>query len=228
MTGIYRGMNRPTLDAAYNNVKAVAGFPSIFADFKARSAKITSRLDCIRDIAYGGGERERFDLIRAAAQDAPTILYVHGGYWQTLTKDDFAFVAEGPIALGYNFITAEYTLAPQASMTQIVQEIGRFLDHVAANREQLQIGNGPVALVGHSAGGHLSLLHRAHPLLRHTMAISALVDLEPISLSWLNDKLALTPGEIDRYSPVRHISSGMPMTIAVGAAELPELRPVDI
>jgi hypothetical protein len=56
------------------------------------------------------------------------------------------------------------------------------------------------------------------------MAISALVDLEPISLSWLNEKLKLTDAEISAHSPLRHINHGAPMTIAVGTSELPELQ----
>jgi arylformamidase len=223
MNALYRGMDRPSLDAAYNNVKAVADFPAILSSFIARGAKFYESASCDKDIPYGKSDRERFDLARSASLNAATIIYVHGGYWQTLTKEDFAFIAEGPLALGCNVALVEYTLAPQASMTQIVQEIGRFLDYIAENRDRLRIGRGPVALVGHSAGGHLSLLHRSHPLLTHTTAISPLVDLEPISLSWLNDKLNLSASEVDLYSPLRHIDAGTPMTIAVGAAELPEL-----
>jgi arylformamidase len=223
MNALYRGMDRSSLDAAYNNVKAVADFPAVLSNFRARSAAFYEKANCEKDIPYGKSDRERFDLARGANANAPTIIYVHGGYWQTLTKEDFAFVAEGPLALGYNVALAEYTLAPETSMTQIVREVGRLLDHITANRDHLGIGRGPVALVGHSAGGHLSLLHRSHPLLSHTMAISPLVDLEPISLSWLNEKLNLSPSEVDLYSPLRHIGAGTPMTIAVGAAELPEL-----
>lgn len=223
MTVLYRGMDRAALDAAYNNVKAVSDFQTIFADFKLRGAQLYDTTPCERDQPYGDQPRQRFDLFRARATHAPTVVYIHGGYWQTLTKEDFAFVAKGPLERGYNVVLAEYTLAPQASMTQIVEEIGRLLDHLAANRDALKIGHGPVCLVGHSAGGHLSLVHRSHPLLAHTMAISPLVDLEPIGLSWLNEKLNLSPSEIDLYSPLRHLSQGTPMTIAVGAAELPEL-----
>ena len=133
-----------------------------------------------------------------------------------------AFVAQGPLELGYNVVLAEYTLALQSSMTQIVQEVGRPLDHLAVNRDELKVGHGPVCLVGHSAGGRLSLVHRSHPLLACTLVTSPLVDLEPISLSWLNAKLNLTPREIDLYSPLRHIAKGTPMTVAVGAVELPE------
>jgi acetyl esterase/lipase len=187
MNVLYRGMDRAALDVAYNNTRAVADFPAILAGFQARSALIYETTRCDRDICYGEKPRERFDLIRGLGANAPTVIYVHGGYWQTLSKEDFAFVAQGPLALGYTVVLAEYTLAPQSSMTQIVQEIGRLLDYLAMHCETLKV-LGPVSLVGHSAGGQLSLIHRSHPLLAHTMAISPLVDLEPISLSWLNVK----------------------------------------
>jgi arylformamidase len=220
---LYRGMDRAALDVAYNNTRAVSDFQRIFGDFQARSARFYQTTRCDRDIHYGDGIRERFDLARGRSADAPTVIYIHGGYWQTLNKEDFAFIGQGPLELGYNVVLAEYTLAPQSSMTQMVQEIGRLLDHLASNRGELKIGHGPVCLVGHSAGGHLGLVHRSHSLLAHTVGISPLVDLEPISLSWLNEKLSLTQNEIDEYSPLRHIGAGAPTTITVGAAELPEL-----
>jgi arylformamidase len=223
MTALYRGMDRAALDLAYNNTRAVTDFQRIFGDFQSRSAHFYQTARCDRDLHYGEGSRERFDLARGLGADAPTVIYIHGGYWQTLHKEDFAFVGQGPLELGYNVVLAEYTLAPQSSMTQMVQEIGRLLDHLAAHQHELHIGLGPVCLVGHSAGGHLGLVHRSHPLLSHTMGISPLVDLEPISLSWLNEKMSLTQHEIDAYSPIRHIHAGAPTTITVGAAELPEL-----
>jgi len=220
---LYRGMDRAALDAAYNNTRAVSDFQRIFGDFQARSARFYQTTRCDRDTSYGDGPRERFDLARSGAADAPTVIYIHGGYWQTLNKEDFAFAGQGSLELGYNVVLAEYTLAPQSSMTQMVQEIGRLLGHLASHRDELKIGHGPVCLVGHSAGGHLGLVHRSHPLLAHTMAISPLVDLEPISLSWLNEKLSLTQNEVDEYSPLRHIGAGAPTTVTVGGAELPEL-----
>jgi acetyl esterase/lipase len=223
MTVLYRGMDRAALDVAYNNTKAVSDFPTLLRSFQARSAHFYETAQHDRDIGYGDHPRQRFDLVRGRGAHAPTVVYVHGGYWQTLSKEDFAFVAQGPLELGYNVVLAEYTLAPQSSMTQIVQEVGRLLDYLAVNRDELKIGRGPVCLVGHSAGGHLCLVNRSHPLLAHTMAISPLVDLEPIRLSWLNAKLNLAPSEIDLYSPLRHIGKGTPITVAVGTAELPEL-----
>src|ERR1700744_5542243 len=94
MNTLYRGMDRVALDAAYNNVKAVADFPAVFAGFRTRNAAFYESTDCARNLPYGKGERERFDLIRSRAATAPTVIYIHGGYWQTLSKEDFAFIAE--------------------------------------------------------------------------------------------------------------------------------------
>jgi acetyl esterase/lipase len=220
---IYRGMDQAQLDAAYNNTRAVADFATIVESFQARSSSFYEKSGWQRDLRYGVHPRERFDLLPSGLQDAPTLIYLHGGYWQTMGKEVFSFVGEGAHKSGCNFVLAEYTLAPEFSMTQIVEQIRRMLDHLAAERENLGLADGHVCLAGHSAGGHLSLIHRSHPLLNHVMAISALVDLEPISLSWLNEKLQLTPAEIVAYSPLHHIHAGVPATVVVGAAELPEL-----
>jgi arylformamidase len=220
---LYRGMDRVTLDAAYNNTKAIPDFAAVYAGFQSRSAELYEAIECQRDIRYGEQPRQRFDLFRSRNANAPTLIFIHGGYWQTLSKEDFAFVAAGPLAHGFNVVLVEYTLAPQSSMTGIVDEIGGLLDYLLVNRDRLEIGQAPVCLSGHSAGGHLSLVHRAHPLLTHAMAISPLTDLEPISLSWLNEKLRLTQREVDVYSPLRHIGKSVPTIVAVGAAELPEL-----
>ncbi|MFT4068047.1 alpha/beta hydrolase [Paraburkholderia sp.] len=223
MTTVYRGMDRPTLDAAYNNTKAIPNFPEVLGDFRARSAKLYERVPGRRDLRYGERPRERFDWLSCGKAGAPTFIFIHGGYWQNCVKEDFAFVADGPLAKGFNVVLAEYTLAPEASMTQIVGEIGRLLDHLKADPDGLGSAARPVCLSGHSAGGHLTAMYRAHPLVTSALPISALVDLEPISLSWLNEKLQLSNDEIAAYSPIRHIGQGVPTVVAVGAAELPEL-----
>ncbi|MDH4555142.1 alpha/beta hydrolase [Pseudomonas sp. BN417] len=223
MTTLYRGMDRATLDAAYDNTAAVADFPAILADFQSRSALLYASTPCRRDLRYGERPRERYDWIPCGKTDAPTFVFIHGGYWQNCTKEDFAFIASGPLASGFNVVLAEYTLAPEASMSQIVGEIGNLLDHLAADRDHLGSAGRPLVLSGHSAGGHLTAQHRAHPVVSTALPISPLVDLEPISLSWLDEKLRLTAQEIQAYSPLHHIGAGAPTLVAVGAAELPEL-----
>jgi arylformamidase len=217
MTIAWRDMDRATLDAAYSNTGAVSNAQELVLEFERRSAAFYADCGGERDVKYGPAPRERFDFFSATKPDAPTFVYVHGGYWQSRAKEEVAFVAEGPLACGMNVALAEYTLAPDASMTQIVAEIGRLLDVLVAR------GHRKLILSGHSAGGHLAAMHRGHPAVSHALAISGLFDLEPISAGSLNDKLGLSAQEIARYSPMQHIDSGAPMVVSVGDAELPEL-----
>ncbi|MDF0606259.1 alpha/beta hydrolase [Neisseriaceae bacterium TC5R-5] len=223
MNEIYRGMDRAALDAAYNNTQAVANFDAVYADFQARSAHTYATVACQRDIAYGPQASERFDWFPNDKQDAPVFIFIHGGYWTHTAKEAYAFIAKGPLECGFSVVLAEYTLAPQATMTEIVAQIGRLLDHLAADPDGLGTAKAPIYLSGHSAGGHLAAMHRSHPQVKFVLPISGLFDLEPISLCWLNEKLSLTPQEIDAYSPLRCIGKGAPMIVSSGAAELPEL-----
>lgn len=223
MTDLYRGMDRAALDLAYNNSHAVTDAAAVLDDFLARSAHTYARRDCLRDLRYGEAARERFDWFPCGKADAPVFVFIHGGYWQSRDKEDFAFIVEGPLARGFNVVLAEYTLAPEASMTQIVAQIARLLSRLQADVDGLGTAGRPLCLSGHSAGGHLTAMHRSHPAVSHAMPISGLMDLEPIALGTLNDPLQLSAAEIERFSPQRHIGPGVPTLVSVGADELPEL-----
>lgn len=223
MSIIYRGMNRSELDAAYNNTEAVPDSAEKMTRFKALSTTLYETSKVQRDICYGQRPRERFDWFSCGKPGAPVFIFIHGGYWQHTSKEDFAFIANGPLQRGFDVVIAEYTLAPDATMTQIVSEIGTLLDYLSAQTHEFSLAGRTVCLSGHSAGGHLTAMHRSHRSVTHAMTISALVDLEPIRLSWLNDKLNLTQHEVDVFSPLNHISPGAPTIVAVGGNELPEL-----
>ncbi|MBR8128470.1 alpha/beta hydrolase [Burkholderia ambifaria] len=223
MTILYRGMDRAALDAAYLNTKAVPDFPALLASCQSRSAALYDARPGRRDLRYGAQPAQRFDWLPCGQPDAPLFVFIHGGYWQHCAKEDFAYAAAGPLARGFDVVLAEYTLAPAASMTDIVGEIGALLDFLVTDPDGLGTANRPIHLSGHSAGGHLTAVHRAHRGVVSALSISPLVDLEPISLCCLNDKLQLSAREIEAYSPLHHIGPGAPTVVAVGAAELPEL-----
>lgn len=224
MQNSYRGMSRSDLDRAYNNVQADPAYQTRMTDFKERSDALYRRALILRDCRYGELPRQRFDCFFCGRQSAPTLVFIHGGYWQTYRKEDLAFVAEGALARGFDVVLAEYTLAPEASMTEIVGEIGALLDRLRAHGGTIGLGSRGICLCGHSAGGQLAALYGDHPAVTLVVSISALFDLEPISLSWLNDKLRLSSDEVVRFSPISNIRDGAPAIVTVGGEELPELR----
>src|SRR5271170_3055371 len=91
---LYRGMDRTQLDAAYNNTAAVPERDAIVADWAASSATVRREHAGHLDLNYGDSPRERLDLFLAANPKAPTLAFIHGGYWQMNNKEDYAFLGE--------------------------------------------------------------------------------------------------------------------------------------
>lgn len=220
---VYRHFTRQALDVAYNNRDAVPASGSMREERAARSLETYARWKVARDLRYGPGPRQRLDLFHARRPGRPTLAYIHGGYWQSNDKEPNAFVAEGPLALDLNVAVIEYTLAPQARIGQIVAEIDAALDWLLP-RLAGEFSAGPRLLVcGHSAGGHLAATGALRPGVAAALPISGLFDLEPIRLCYLNDLMHMDESEASANSPITHPLPEIPVSVAVGAAELPEL-----
>ncbi len=222
---IYRGMDRAALDAAYNNGAAVADSPQWLARWHERSAVVRSGPQARLDIPYGSRPRARFDYFSAGAARPPLLVFIHGGYWQRNDKDTFAFLAEGPRAHGIDVAVVGYTLAPDARLADIVGEIHQALTVLSSRADDFGLDRNQLFVGGWSAGGHLTAMASGHPAFRGGIAISGIFDLEPIALTYLNEKLALNWTEIASLSPMRVLSvRSPPLKLFVGGNELPELQ----
>jgi arylformamidase len=223
---LYRGMDRTQLDAAYNNTAAVPERDAIIADWTARSATVRHEHPAHLDLPYGRSPRERLDLFLAANPKAPTLAFIHGGYWQMneMMKENFAFFAEGLLPLGINLAVVEYTLAPAARLDRIVTEVRRAVQWLAEHLGDYGADPARLYISGHSAGGHLTASAMTLPVVRGGLAISGIYDLEPIRLNYLNEKLGLDRAEAERNSPLLHfpLMAGE-LVVAYGTKELPEL-----
>jgi arylformamidase len=220
----WRGMSQQDRDDGLNNGAAVAGSGEIVAEWDRRAADMRARHSQHLDLRYGPRERNRIDFFKAA-EKAPTLVFVHGGYWQMRAKENFSLFAGGPMMYGINVAMIGYTLAPEATLDQIVAEIHAGIDFLA---EQLPaLGGDPsrIAVSGWSAGGHLTAMALSNPKVMGAVAISGIYDLEPIRHSYLNVKLGLDELTSRRNSPMAHAAGPMkPLALVVGGGELPLLR----
>jgi len=218
MGELYRGMDRAALDAAYNNGAAVRNSAEIVTDWQARSERLRNAHAATMDLRYGPAERNRIDLFPAGDRVDPLLVFIHGGYWQMRAKELFAFVAAGPLAHGISVALVGYTLAPQKRLDGIVAEIKEALSYLDDSGNRIVVS-------GWSAGGHLTAMAMQHPAVNGGLAISGIYDLEPMRLSYINDKLRLDAAEEQRNSPMRNeVKFDKPLVVAYGAAELPELQ----
>lgn len=220
----WRAMGQEALDRGLNNGVAVPGSVDMAAGWEQRSAEVRKRFPDHLDLRYGPRERNRIDFLKAG-QEAPTLLFIHGGYWQARAKEVFTIFAEGPLAHDINVALIGYTLAPEATLDEIVGEIHAGIDFLVEQLPALDAAPGGIVVSGWSAGGHLTSMALSHPKVKAGLAISGIFDLEPIRHSYLNEKLRADEATSRRNSPVMQEGGPLkPLSLVVGSAELPLLR----
>lgn len=208
----------PSVDyvAEYDNRSRVPEHPGHFAAWAQDSAAWRAEHPPL-DLAYGGGEREHIDLFEAAPKDhgGPAVLYIHGGYWQTMDRASSSVCARGLNLKGVSVGVAGYDLCPAISIAGIVAQM-----RAAARKLAAHTGK-PIVAAGHSAGGHLAAcLLALEPEVRAAYAISGLFDLRPLVGTPLNKALSLTEDEAVRQSPLAWAPPiGKSLDAVLGAAE---------
>ena len=224
-TIVWNNMTRAELDAAYDNTNAVA-------DSGERREAWIARSDAFRkchaeglDLAYGPRPRNKIDLFRCGTAKAPLFAFIHGGYWQRNAKETFACMAAGPLANGMDAAFIGYTLCPEATLSEIVDEIAAAVRWLRREGPRHGVGEGRLVVSGWSAGGHLTATTLAMDEVDAGLAISGIYDVEPCRLNYLNDKLKLTAEEAAKTSPLLHLpKKSAPVVLAYGTGELPELQ----
>jgi len=221
---IYRGMDRAALDAAYNNTNAVADSPAWLESWRSRSAKMRTRKDATLNIAYGAQERERIDYFPSGKIGSPLFVFIHGGYWVRNSIDMFSFLADGANHHGIDYAAIGYTLAPEATLTEITDQIRAGLTSLQTKAD-LGFDSSKIHVGGWSAGGHLAAMTADHHAVRGVLPVSGIFDLEPLALNYINDQLKFTPEEIETLSPIRQLQRKLPPhRLFAGGSELSELQ----
>ena len=218
----WAALSQAERDAAYDNNAAVKNSAALITERNRASETLRASRNSFLDVPYGDRERTKIDLYPAADKTAPCLVFLHGGYWQRNSRELFAMLVEGVAAHGWSVAIPGYSLAPDASLTEIVTEISQSLDWLAKNGASYGI-SGSVVLSGWSAGAQLVAMALEHPRVTAGLAISGVYDLAPIRDTGLNNALKLTDQEIAALSPLRLPAVHKRLDIAYGTAELPAL-----
>jgi acetyl esterase/lipase len=219
---IWTNLSQAARSAAYDNNAAVSNSAELIAERNAASERMRATLRSQLDLPYGQKDRTRIDIFPGTDADKPCLMFIHGGYWQRNSRELFTMLVEGVAAHGWSVAIPSYSLAPEASLTQIVGEISQSLDWMAAKGSTHGF-SGPVILSGWSAGAHLTAMALDHPCVAAGLAISGVYELAPIRDTALNNALNLTEEEIANLSPLRLPVIRKRLDIAYGTRELPAL-----
>lgn len=232
---VFGTYDQKALDAQYNLRAQVPTHQAFFDQWLVDSAAAAEQLAPVRDIRYGAGDQQLLDLFVPEGDGPfPIMLFIHGGYWQALSKDYTLFPAPGFVANGIAYASIGYDLCPDVSLDALVEEVRGAVEWVHHHARDHRLDRRRVYVGGHSAGGHLTAMmlstdwtRRGLPfdIVKGGCSISGLYELEPLRLSYQNEVLRLTPEAVARLSPrnVMPAQSG-PLILTVGSNETDEFQ----
>lgn len=202
-----------------------------------RSATIRTSAPCELDIAYGSGDREQLDFFPASNNsNAPTLIFIHGGYWQKGDKSAYSFLVEPFRANGVSVITLNYRLCPTVRLKEISPQIRKALAWIWNNGKELGLSLDKLHIMGHSAGAHLTSMMMTtdwqtvdtgipHNFLKSATPISGIYDLTPLLLTSQKDALRLSADEAVAESSINHsLAISAPQLVACGEDESAEFN----
>ena len=222
------------LDREYDLRAAFPDYVRYFEDWRDRSRRARECLPCLLNVPYGEGSRDRVDFFPAMSQPAPLLVYVHGGYWRSMDKSDFSFVAIPFVKRGVSLALINYDLFPGTTMSSVVGKVRGAYAWVVENAGNSSVRWNSVHLAGWSAGAHLAAMivcaescsmSRTAPI-SSLLALSGIYDLRPILQTSANGDLCLDQVEADRNSPI-HLAPPdrtCPVSLMWGANETGEFR----
>lgn len=183
------------------------------------------------DIAYGAHPRERIDLFRAGAARG-LLIFIHGGYWRALSKDEHSWVAGPFLAAGYSVALINYPLCPEVTVADIAASCQRAIAHLwslAAPEERAHM-----VVSGHSAGGYLTAalfatdwtaLGLPDSPFCGGLSISGVFDPRPLINTSMNTLIRLTPesaAALNLMTQARRVDA--PLILTVGGDEPAEFH----
>lgn len=225
------------LDRQYNPRPAVPEHPEIFARWRANSVSTRQVLTPDIDLAYGKSNAETLDFFHASKVGRPLLIFIHGGYWRSLDKGDFSFLAPAFVAKDINVAVVNYGLAPATPMEEIVRHILRAVSWLHQHAAELRFDQRRIVVSGHSAGAHLAAMMAAADWLtwepslparvvHGIVCISGLYDLAPLAQApFLKDDIKLDAAGARKLSPISYRPRlSVPMVTAVGGEESSEFH----
>ncbi|MBT6033362.1 MAG: alpha/beta hydrolase [Kordiimonadaceae bacterium] len=233
----YHQMDPETLEREYSPSSCVDDIMVYINQYIDISAQIKFDLKdrLTADVKYGPEERSHMDVFIPKGEGPfPVHVFIHGGYWQELSKDENSIGAPNFLDHDIIYIAFDYTLAPEASLFEMVDQTRRGIISVIKNAEKFNGDKNNITISGHSAGGHLlaEVLSMDWPKygfescpLKGALAISGVYDLEPIVSTSVNDALGMTKEDAHKLSPLHHVpEAACPIAFTVGENETSEFH----
>lgn len=195
------------------------------------SDEIKGRLSLLPDQRYGEGPRQVADLFPAIQPGGPVVLFFHGGFWRSLSKDHVGHLAAPLVERGASVVLPDYDLCPTITLQGVVAQARQALLWTRQQAQRLNADPDRIYIAGNSAGAHLAAMLMTENWARHglprapiagAILVTGIYDLRPIPRIQVNEDVRLSPDDVPRLSPqFLPLHCRVPAIVAVGAAEPP-------
>ncbi|KAJ8367536.1 hypothetical protein AAFF_G00315090 [Aldrovandia affinis] len=198
---------------------------------RARSATQT-----LLNVPYGERDGEKLDVYvpTTSSLDLPLVIYLHGGYWQFLSKEESGFLALPLVQKGVVVVAVGYETAPKGDMDLMVSQVRRSVVSIIQQYSHIR----GLYLCGHCAGAHLAAMvlstdwsqYSLTPHIRGAVLVSGVYDLLPMLSSDVKEPLKLTVEGAERNSPSRLVprlkesSPDCDIMVAMAQNDSPDFR----
>jgi arylformamidase len=225
------------LSREYNNRALVPDHPQYFARWAEGSARARATMTCYLDRDYGAAPGEKLDIFPARKGDGSVLMFIHGGYWRSLDKRDFAYLAPAWVDAGVSLVVVNYDLCPQVTVEEIVRQMLRASAWLYRHAEEYGMDEDRLFVSGHSAGAHLTAMMMAalwpvydaqlpKDLFKGGLAVSGIYDLRALAqVDFVNTDLRLDEALALKVSPAfLPPATRAPVYTCVGGAESSEFK----
>jgi arylformamidase len=225
----YKGFRQDELEYQYNPRVSVPEFPELAKVRAAQARKVRETAKSWLNVPYGTSPREMLDIYAADQAGGPVLVYIHGGYWRSGSKEDNCNFVPTFTKRGATVVLVEYDLCPEVTVTDIVRQTRSAIAWVYKNIVRYGANPSKIFVAGHSAGGHLTAMALAHDwakegmpadLIKGAVATSGVYDLDMVMEISVQEQVRMTP-EIATQNGPFHNPPGVkcPVVVAVGGAE---------
>ena len=219
----WQRLDLQTLEREYSPSSMIGGNYQPFIDaYVSESQRAFAQLICRRDLRYGSTPRAWLDYFPAAQRNAQLLVYIHGGYWQELSKSESAFLAPAWVNASRAHCVLDYDLAPNVTLETILAQCTSGLNWLIDHAAELGFDPGQIVLAGSSAGAHLAaMLCLENPEIRGAILMSGIYDLEPLVPTYVNQALGLNEVRARALSPA-HVLGSERRPTGEGSTRAPE------
>lgn len=170
----------------------------VFAFWKQQAGITQKRLKHVADIPYGAHKREVMDFYPAENAKG-CLVFIHGGYWQSFSKFETSWVADGFVGHGLSVALLNYPLCPEVKIADIRESCAKAFVQLYS-KVLNAVERQAVLVTGHSAGGYLAAAYLtedwaarglpANPI-KAVISLSGVFDVSPLMQTSLNKALRL-------------------------------------